>query len=74
MEGYMIKGSIKRVMKDRGYGFIKVEDGREIFFHMSALQEVDFNGLVEGDPVECDVEKDRYNRGFKAVNVKRTSG
>jgi CspA family cold shock protein len=74
MEGYMIKGSIKRVMKDRGYGFIKVEDGREIFFHMSALQEVDFNGLVEGDPVECDVEKDRYNRGFKAVIVKRTSG
>jgi cold shock protein len=70
----MIKGSIKRVMKDRGYGFIKVEDGREIFFHMSALQEVDFNGLVEGDPLECDVEKDRYNRGFKAVNVKRTSG
>ncbi len=33
----MTKGSIKRVMKERGYGFIKVEDGREIFFHMSAL-------------------------------------
>jgi len=70
----MTKGSIKRVMKERGYGFIKVEDGREIFFHMSALQGVDFNGLVEGDPVECNVEKDRYNRGFKAVIVKRASG
>jgi CspA family cold shock protein len=70
----MTKGSIKRVMKDRGYGFIKVEDGREIFFHISALQGVDFNGLVEGDPVECNVEKDRYNRGFKAVIVKRAPG
>jgi CspA family cold shock protein len=70
----MTKGSIKRVMKDRGYGFIKVEDGREIFFHISALQGLDFNGLMEGDLVECDVQNDKYNRGFKAVNVKRTSG
>jgi cold shock protein len=70
----MTKGSIKRVMKDRGYGFIKMEDGREIFFHMSALQGLDFNGLTEGDLVECDVQNDRYNRGFKAVNVKRVSG
>jgi cold shock protein len=70
----MTKGSIKRVMKDRGYGFIKVEDGREIFFHMSALQGLDFKGLMEGDLVECDVQNDKYNRGFKAVNVKRTSG
>jgi cold shock protein len=70
----MTKGSIKRVMKDRGYGFIKLEDGREIFFHMSALQGLDFNGLMDGDPVECDVEKDRYNRGFKAINVRKASG
>ena len=70
----MTKGNIKRVMKDRGYGFIKVEDGREIFFHMSALKELDFNGLMEGDPVECDVQNDKYNRGFKAVNVRRALG
>jgi len=70
----MTKGSIKRVMKDRGYGFIKVEDGREIFFHMSVLQGLDFNVLMDGDPVECDVEKDRYNRGFKAINVRKASG
>jgi CspA family cold shock protein len=70
----MTKGSIKRVMKDRGYGFIKVEDGREIFFHMSDLQGLDFNGLLKGDLVECEVGKDRYNRGLKAVNFRRASG
>ena len=70
----MMKGTIKRVMKDKGYGFIKVEDSREIFFHKSALQGLDINGLIEGDPVECDVEKDKFNRGFKAVKVKSASG
>jgi cold shock protein len=70
----MIKGSFKRVMKERGYGFIKVEDGREIFFHKSALQGLGFNSLLKAVTVECDVQNDKYNRGFKAVNVRRASG
>ena len=69
----MIKGIIKRVMKDRGYGFIKVEDGREIFFHMFDLLGLGFSGLLKGVTVECDVQDDIYNK-FKAVNVRRASG
>lgn len=64
----MPKGKIKKVMEGKGYGFIKAEDGREIFFHITGLQGLDFKNLKEGDPVEFDVEKDR--RGPRAVNVR----
>ena len=67
----MIKGKIKKVIGERGFGFIDAVDGREIFFHMSSLQGVDFNDLKEGDQLEFDVEKD--HRGTKAVNIKRAS-
>ncbi len=29
----MAKGTIKKLIRDRGFGFISAEDGREIFFH-----------------------------------------
>ena len=47
----MSKGTIKRIMRERGFGFILAEDGREIFFHRSELQDVDFDKLEEGDTV-----------------------
>ena len=34
----MAKGKIREVIEGRGYGFIKAEDGRGIFFHMSGLK------------------------------------
>jgi cold shock protein len=66
----MPKGTIKKVIQDRGYGFIRADDGGEFFFHMSGLQGLDFKNLKEGDPVEFDVEKN--NRGSRAINI-RTS-
>ena len=62
---HMFKGKIKRIIRDRGYGFIQSEDGREIFFHATKLQEQDLKNLKEGDPVEFDVEKDRLS--YKCV-------
>jgi len=67
----MPKGKIKKVIEGKGYGFIRAEDRREIFFHMSSLQGLAFKDLKEGDPVEFDVEKDKLGRGFKALNVRR---
>jgi len=67
----MPKGKIKKVIEGKGYGFIKAEDGKEIFFHMSGLQGFDFKDLKEGDPVEFDVEKDKRGRGFRALNIRR---
>ncbi len=69
----MIRGKIRKVIGDRGFGFIAADDGSEIFFHRSSLQGVDIKDLKEGDPVEFDVEKDPNGRRPRAVNVKRAS-
>lgn len=63
-----MKGTIKRVIRERGFGFISAEDGSEVFFHRSALQDVDFDTLEEGNSVEFDVETG--DRGPRAVNLK----
>jgi cold shock protein len=68
-----MKGTIKRVIRDRGFGFISAEDGREIFFHTTALQGMTFESLVEGQSVEFDVEKspkDSRSKGPKAIRVR----
>jgi cold shock protein len=67
-----MKETIKRLIRDRGFGFISAEDGREIFFHTSALQGMTFEFLIEGQSVEFDVEKspkDSRNKGPRAINV-----
>ena len=42
-----MQGTIKKVVRDRGFGFIHANDGREIFFHRSSLQQLDFDSLKE---------------------------
>ena len=63
-----MQGTIKKVVRDRGFGFIHAEDGREIFFHHTNLQQLDFDSLKEGQNVEFDVE--RAEKGPRAVNVR----
>ena len=63
-----LKGTVKRVIRERGFGFISAEDGREIFFHRSALEGVDFDALEEGNNVEFNEE--RGPKGPRAVNVR----
>lgn len=45
-------GSIKRLIRDRGFGFIRVEDGTDVFFHRSHCKDVSFDALEEGVTVE----------------------
>ena len=52
----MPTGTIKRVFKDRGFGFIRTSDGQEIFFHRSGLRSTRFESVAEGDAVEFEVE------------------
>lgn len=63
-------GKIKR-LTDKGFGFISSDDnsGKDIFFHSSALQGVQFSELAEGDAVTFDTEDS--DRGPRAINVKR---
>jgi CspA family cold shock protein len=61
-------GTIKRIIRDRGFGFIRTAEGQEVFFHRSCLQGLDFDALREGASVELDVE--RGDKGPRATSVR----
>jgi cold shock protein len=63
----MHEGIVKKLVRDRGFGFINDTDGREIFFHKSSLVETRFEELTEDQAVEFDVEK--ADKGPRAINV-----
>jgi len=65
----MAKGTIKRLIKDRGFGFIKIERGEDLFFHRNELQGVDYDSLGEGQEVEFEVGRGRNGRS-QAVKVR----
>ena len=53
----MATGTIKRIVADRGFGFIAAEDEKEYFFHRGGLDAtLEFDRLVGGEKVEFDVE------------------
>jgi CspA family cold shock protein len=60
-------GSIKRIVHDKGFGFIASSDGGEYFFHRSACQ-IPFEQLREGQQVTF--EKGQGPKGPRAENVK----
>jgi CspA family cold shock protein len=64
----MSKGTIKRLITDRGYGFIRTEEKGDIFFHFTDLQGVAFDSLTEGQQVEFEITT--TSRGPKAVRVR----
>ena len=67
----MAKGIIKKLITDRGFGFIQAEDGTDLFFHRSALQGGDFDNLREGQEVEYEIGRGRDGRP-NATGVKLT--
>ena len=67
-----MKGTIKRIVRDRGFGFIRSTDGQEVFFHRNGLQQMDFDGLKEGATVEFEVEQSE--KGPRATNVRQSAG
>jgi len=65
------KGKIKKMVRDRGFGFIRGDDGKEVFFHRSGLNAGDYDGLSEGDYVEYVVQEGP--RGARAEHVRQTT-
>lgn len=63
-------GTIKKIIRDKGFGFIVPDDGSdEVFFHRSRLApKVVFEDLREGDEVEFQVTKGE--KGPQAANLK----
>ena len=63
----MSEGTIKR-LTDRGFGFIETENGRDLFFHMSAVEGTTFEALSEGQRVSY--TEGRGPKGPRAESVK----
>ena len=65
----MATGTVKKVVADRGFGFISAEDTKEYFFHRSGLDaSLDFDRLVGGEKVEFDIEQSP--KGPRATRVR----
>ena len=58
----MPKGTIRKLVIDRGFGFIKTEQEEDAFFHRNELQGVEFSSLREGQEVEFEMGEGRDGR------------
>ena len=63
-----LNGTIKRLVSDKGFGFVAAQDGKEYFFHQSACVDASFQTLREGQPVTF--EKGQGPKGPRAQNVR----
>jgi cold shock protein len=68
-ERTMAQGTVKWFNDAKGYGFIQIEGGEDVFVHYSAIQSQGFKSLAEGDQVEFEVT--RGPKGLQAANVKK---
>jgi len=64
-------GTIKRLVRDRGFGFIRDDGGQEWFFHRSSVKAGSFDQLAEGQRVSFDEEPSQ--KGPRAGNIRAES-
>jgi cold shock CspA family protein len=68
--GVPSKGHVSKLFVGQGYGFIRLTDGRDVFFHRrDVLQGTSFNALAVGDAVAFELLEDNVS-GARAVRVK----
>jgi CspA family cold shock protein len=62
-------GIVKKLVADRGYGFITGDDGKDYFFHRSGLElPLDFDLLEDGERVTFEIETSP--KGPRAIHVR----
>ncbi len=66
-----MKGTVKNFNKNRGFGFITTEEGKDIFFHFSVIVDAEKTAEI-GDKVELEVIDSP--RGPRAASVKKIVG
>ena len=64
----MAQGTVKWFNADKGYGFIAVDGGKDVFVHFSAIMMDGYKSLDEGQRVEFDIEQG--DRGQQAPSVR----
>jgi CspA family cold shock protein len=67
-----LRGTVKWFDTEKGWGFIRLEDGNEVFVHHSDIRGEGFRSLKDGAEVELEVE--RADRGPRARNVDPIGG
>ena len=65
----MPEGTVKWFNDQKGFGFITVEGGKDVFVHHSAIEGAGFKSLQEGDRVSFEIEQGA--KGPSAVKVKK---
>lgn len=65
---YMAEGTVKWFNSEKGYGFIAVDNGADVFVHFSAIQTKGYRELQEGQKVEFEIEESP--KGLQAANVR----
>jgi len=68
----MMNGWIKKVVMEKGFGFIRDDQNQEYFFHRSALDHGQFEDLIVGQMVEFEVEES--SKGPRAGTVRTVAG
>ena len=66
---HMQEGTVKWFNAEKGFGFIEIEGGDDVFVHFSAIQGEGFKSLDEGQKVTFETEQGQ--RGLQAINVNK---
>lgn len=62
-----IQGEVKWFNAEKGYGFIKHDNGKDVFVHFSAINSNGYKSLEEGERVEFEITQGA--KGEQAANV-----
>lgn len=67
----MASGKIKKLVQDKGFGFIQTDSGEDVFFHHSSVANRGFDDLAEGQQVEYTIEDgdNPKGKGPRAASV-----
>ena len=63
----MPKGKVKWFNRNKGYGFIEMDEGKDLFVHYTDIEGSGYRSLDEGDEVEFEIKKGP--KGEQATNV-----
>ncbi|MDO5330400.1 MAG: cold shock domain-containing protein [Bacillota bacterium] len=66
-----MKGTVKMFNKEKGYGFIRADDGHDVFFHYSALIMDGYKTAEVGEVVEF--EEEVSEKGPRAKDIKKVA-